>query len=136
MILRKFLASSATALVTLAAVAVPVLAAIGNQNPNLTVELTLNPAVVTAGDEVTVYAAITNNTKKTKKVVAELEVTSPSGVTDSYYEKYVIRGGKTVSETILYTVPADAEAGVYTVTLYASEKKGGASWATEYVTVQ
>lgn len=135
MILKRILASGTTAIAVLGLTAFPVLAAVGNQNPNLTVQLTLNPTVVTAPGQVTATASIINNTGKTDRVTAEVEITSPSQVKSSYYQKYTIGAGGTVSQTLVYQVPANAEKGVYTVTLSATDRAGTSS-ATEYLTVQ
>lgn len=135
MLVTRILTSGAATAAALALAGSTVLAAVGNQNPNLTVQLTLSPTVITAPTQVTASTSITNNTNKTNRVVAELEVTSPSGVTASYYQKYTLAAGQTVSQTLVYTVPANAEKGTYTVTLSATDKKGTSS-ATEYLTVQ
>ena len=135
MVLRRFLTAGATAAATLALTAIPVFAAVGNQNPNLTVQLSLNPTVVTAPGQVTATASITNNTGKTDRVTAEVEIISPSGAISSYYQKYKIGPGGTVSQTLVYPVPASAEKGIYTVTLSATDRSGTSS-ATEYLTVE
>lgn len=132
---KRLVTSASIAATTLAFAALPVLAAVGQENPNLTVQLTIVPTVVTAPAQVTATGTITNNTNKTNRVVAKVSVVSPSGVTSTYTEKYILGPGQTVSETITYTVPADAEKGTYIVTLSATDKKG-TSHATEYVTVQ
>ena len=133
--LKRILTATGTAVATLSLVALPVLAAVGTQNPNLTVQLTLNPTVVTAPGQVTGVGTITNNTNRTNRVVAKVDVVSPSGVTSTYTEKYTIAAGGTVTETVVYNVLADAQKGVYTITLSTTDKKGS-SWATEYLTVQ
>lgn len=132
---KKILALTSTILIIFALVTTIVSAVIGNQNPNLKVELNVNPTIVKAGDSVTIYTAITNNLNKPDKVVSELEVQSPSGVLQSYYKTYYIGTGQKVSASVVYIFPSNMEKGVYTVTLSATDKQG-ASWATEYVTVQ
>lgn len=126
---------AAIAISTLAFSAFPVFAAVGNQNPQLTVQLTINPTVVTAPGQVTTTASITNNTGKTQRVNAEVEIVSPSGFVSEYYKNYTIAAGQTVSQTQTYAIGADAEKGVYTITLSAKNKNGTSS-ATEYLTVQ
>ena len=135
MTIKRFMISGATAATILALAAFPALAAVGNQNPNLTVQLNLNPTVVTAPNQVTATGSITNNTRKTDRVTAEVEITSPSGAASSYYQKYTIGAGQTVSQTNVYSVSADAERGTYTIVLSATDKAGTSS-ATEYLTVQ
>lgn len=114
----------------------PALASIGNQNPNLTVQLTITPTIITSPNQVTASASITNNTKKTDRVTANVEIVSPKGTATTYTEKYTIQAGKTVSKTVIYTVAADAEKGLYKITLLATDKTGSTSWATEYLTVE
>ena len=135
MSLKRIFVGSTVAVLGFALAASTALASVGNQNPNLTVQLTITPTVVTAPGQVTGYGTITNNTSKTNRVVAKVVIVSPSGVTTTYTEKYVIGGGQTVSETIPYEVAADAEKGVYTITLSATDKAGTSS-ATERLTVQ
>lgn len=135
MSLRKIVVGATAAILGLALAASTVFAAIGNQNPNLTVQLTLDPTVIIAPATVTGNGSITNNTTKTERVVAKVTIVSPSGVTSTYIEKYVISPGQTVTETVVYEVAADAQKGVYTVTLSATDKAGTSS-ATEYLTVQ
>ena len=135
MSLRRIFAGGTAAILGLALAASTVFAAVGNQNPNLTVQLTLNPTVVTAPGKATAYAAITNNTSKTNNVAAEIEVTAPSGATVSYYKTLAIKAGKTVSYSVTYRVPYFAEKGVYTVILSGTDTAGTSS-ATEYLTVQ
>lgn len=135
MSLRRIFVGTAAAVLGLALATSTVFAAVGNQNPNLTVQLTLDPTVITAPATVTGNGSITNNTTKTNKVVAKVTIVSPSGVTSTYIEKYVLAPGETVSETVIYEVAADAEKGTYTVTLSATDKAGTSS-ATEYLTVQ
>ena len=132
---KRILVSGTTTIAALTVMASTVLAAVGTQNPNLTVSLTLDPTVVTAPGQVTGVGTITNNTNKTNRVVAKVDVVSPSQVTSTYTEKYILTAGQTVTETVVVNVSADSEKGTYTVTLSATDKKG-TSWATEYVTVQ
>lgn len=133
--LKRTLTQIGIAAATLAFAAMPVFAAVGNQNSNLTVELTLDPTVVTAPGQVTGVGKVTNNSNKTSRVTAKVVIVSPSGVTSTYTEKYVISSGASVTETVVYDVPAEAEKGVYSVTLSATDKAGTSS-ATEYLTVQ
>lgn len=135
MILRRLFISCVLAVFTLAPTFTQVLAAAGNQNPNLTVQLTITPTIITAPGQVTASASITNNMNKTNRVIARVEIVSPKGTATTYTEKYTIQAGKTVSKTESYTVSADAEKGVYTITLLATDKTG-TSWATEYLTVE
>lgn len=135
MIIKRIMVSGTTAATALLLAAFPVLATVGTQNPNLTVQLNLEPQVITAPGQVTAVGSITNNTTKTNRVTAKVKVTSPSAVTTTYPEKYIISPGATVSETIVYSVPTTAEKGVYTITLSATDKAGTSS-ATEYLTVQ
>lgn len=131
---KQVLTTIGTVASILGLAALPVFASVGTQNPNLTVQLTLNPTVVTAPGQVTGIGTITNNTNRTNRVVAKVDVVSPSGVTSTYTEKYVIQAGATVTETVVYDVPANAEKGVYSITLSATDKKGTSS-AGEYLTV-
>lgn len=132
---KRIITSSVTSAAALALFASTALAAVGTQNPNLTVSLTLSPTTVTIGDTITGTGSVINNTNKTARVQTKVEITSPSGVVSTYTEKYVLGPGQTVTETVTYTPPADAQLGTYTVTLSATDKKG-TSHATEYVTVQ
>lgn len=132
--LKRLYLCGATALATLALVALPAFAAIGTQNPDLTVALTITPTVVRTGDEVTIYKAVTNNTKKTLRVVTEFKVTSPSGIVDSSSKSLIMRPGQTVSTTEPAIVIA-TEKGTYTVT-YSATDRNGTSWATEYLTIE
>lgn len=135
MSLRKISVALGATLATLLLVAGPVLASVGNQNSNLTVELTISPTTATAGDTITGAGLITNNTNKTNRVVAKVNIVSPTGVTTTYTEKYILGPKGTVPKTVTYTVPVDAEKGLYTITLSATDKKG-TSLATEYLTIQ
>ena len=134
MSLRRIFKGCVAAVLGLALASSTVFAAVGNQNPNLTVQLTLDPTVITAPATVTGTGLITNNTTKTNRVVAKVTIVSPSGTTSTYTEKYVLGPGETVTETVVYEVLADAKKGVYTITLSATDKKGASS-ATEYLTV-
>ena len=135
MTIRRLFISCVLAVFTLTLIFTQAFAAVGNQNPNLTVQLTITPTIVTAPSQITASASITNNANKTRHVVAKVEIVSPGGTATTYTENYTIRAGKTVSETVIYTVAADAEKGVYTITLLATDK-AGASWATEYLIVE
>jgi len=78
-----------------------------------TVELTINPSTVAAGDTLTVTGSVTNTSRKSASFTADYSVTGPCSYSDTYSVSFKLGSRQTRTASVNYTAPSCA--GMYTV---------------------
>lgn len=104
----------------------------GNQNPDLTVAVSLvssgaDPDKATVGDTITASYSLVNNTTRYQLVRVSPSLAGPAGAIYSISFWAVLAPGKTYSASVSYPVLEAFPAGLYTVALSASNYRGAST---------
>jgi hypothetical protein len=110
------------------------LADTGNQNPNYTVAVNIEPDIASVGDAVTAYYAVANNTGSWKFTKLCLSLKVDDGDASNLCKYVVLPPSKTLSLSYSFILPYSVPGTTVTVGLSASDSNGTSS-ASDSITL-